>query len=249
VQPIDLGLFVPALTGSIYPLPVAAQGNPDLVEQQLDAFEVGYTGVLARRTTVSAAFYINNLENEILFTQDPSVLYTPANPPPGWPLPAFVLGLVPGGGLPARFTYRNLGRSVQRGLELGVTTNLAPFLDAFVNYSWQGTPDPKDFPLSELNIPPTNRFNAGLQFYRGSYLGDLNVTHTGDAYWQDVLDNPYHGTTESFTLVNAGFGVRWSGNRLTTSIKVVNLTNADIQQHVFGDILKRQIVGELRVNF
>jgi hypothetical protein len=29
----------------------------------------------------------------------------------------------------------------------------------------------------------------------------------------------------------------------------VNLLNQDVQQHVFGDVLKRQIVGELKVRF
>ena len=36
---------------------------------------------------------------------------------------------------------------------------------------------------------------------------------------------------------------------LTLTIKAINLTNDDIQQHVFGDITKRQVVAELRVNF
>jgi hypothetical protein len=36
---------------------------------------------------------------------------------------------------------------------------------------------------------------------------------------------------------------------VTTSIKATNLGNQDVQQHVFGDVLKRQIVGELRVQF
>jgi hypothetical protein len=37
--------------------------------------------------------------------------------------------------------------------------------------------------------------------------------------------------------------------RLTTSIKVSNLTNAEVQQHVFGDIIKRLVVGELHLRF
>ena len=69
------------------------------------------------------------------------------------------------------------------------------------------------------------------------------------AYVQDVLDDRYHGTTEAYTLVNAGFGVRWMNDQLTTSVKATNLGNQDIQQHVFGDVIKRQIVGELRVQF
>jgi hypothetical protein len=50
-------------------------------------------------------------------------------------------------------------------------------------------------------------------------------------------------------LINGTFGVRWAGERLVTSIKVTNLTNEDVLQHVFGDVLKRQIVGEARITF
>jgi outer membrane receptor protein involved in Fe transport len=224
-QPINLGLFSPVLAGRIYPLPVAIQGNQDLTEQSLDAFEIGYSGVVAKRATVSAAFYVNKLTDDILFTQDRSVLWTAQNPPPGWPLPPAVIALVPGGGLPARYTYENFGKSTWRGLELGVSGDVTPDISAFVNYSWQGTPDPKDF------------------------LGDLSVNYSGSAFWQDVLDDPYHGTTKGYTLVNGGFGVRWAEKKVTTSLKVVNLANQEVQQHVFGDILKRQIVGEVRVQF
>ena len=50
-------------------------------------------------------------------------------------------------------------------------------------------------------------------------------------------------------LINAAAGVRWMGDRLVTSIKVINLANAEVQQHIFGDILKRQVVGEARFSF
>ena len=36
---------------------------------------------------------------------------------------------------------------------------------------------------------------------------------------------------------------------MTSTIKVINLTNEDIQSHVFGDIVKRQVMGELRFQF
>jgi hypothetical protein len=66
-----------------------------------------------------------------------------------------------------------------------------------------------------------------------------------------VLDAAYHGTTDAYTLVNAGFGVRWGStkNPITTSIKATNLLNQTVQQHVFGDIIKAQVVGEFRVQF
>jgi hypothetical protein len=75
------------------------------------------------------------------------------------------------------------------------------------------------------------------------------VAYTGTAFWQDVLDTRYHGTTDAFTLVNGSLGMKWAANRVTTSIKMVNIANQEIQQHVFGDVLKRQVIGELRVQF
>ena len=69
-EPLDLRPFSPALPVP-YLLPVAIVGNPDLKEQSLDAFELGYTGVVMNgRAIVSAAFYVNKIKNDILFTQD-----------------------------------------------------------------------------------------------------------------------------------------------------------------------------------
>ena len=120
--------------------------------------------------------------------------------------------------------------------------------DVFANYSWQDEPDPEDFPITELNLPPTHRVNAGVAFTYAKFMGNLSVSYSDDAYWQDVLTAPYSGTTEAYTLINGGVGYRWN-NQFTTSIKAINLTNDEIQQHVFGDIMKRQVVAELRVNF
>ena len=73
--------------------------------------------------------------------------------------------------------------------------------------------------------------------------GSSNYTANSPLYEQG------HETRCETTLVNAGFGVRWLGERIVTSIKVTNLGNQEIQQHIFGDILKRQVAGEVRVSF
>jgi outer membrane receptor protein involved in Fe transport len=257
-EPINLGLFSPLLAGRIYPLPVRSAGNEvlnaNLNQTSVDAYELGYTGVVGRgRAVVSAAFYVNRTNDDILFTEDTTARWTPRNPPPGWPLPPAVIGLVPGGSFPALFTYKNLGRTTQKGIELGVTSPVQTYVNMFANYSYQATPD-VNFPnvanpLSEVNLPAKNRVNVGFNFSRSRWLGDMTVTYSDSAYWQDVLDDRFHGTTDAYTLVNGGVGVKWAANRLTTSVKVINLLNREVQQHVFGDILKRQVVGELRVNF
>lgn len=254
VNQLNLGLINPLLSGVNYNFPVLAVGNEDLVETSLDAYEVGYTGVINDRATVSAAFYVNDTKNDIFFTQVGS--YTAAAPPPGWPLPPIVLNLLiaqnafgPGNGLPSHFSYLNLGKVRDKGFELGFDMSINANARAFANYSYQAEPKPTGFDISELNLPAKNRFNAGVNLDYGRYLANVAVTYSDEAYWQDVLDARFHGPTEAYTMVNAGFGVRWAQERVTTSLKVTNLGNVDAQQHVFGDILKRQVAGEIRVAF
>ena len=248
-EPLDLrALGVPFP----YLLPVNVVGNQDLKEQSLDAFEVGYSGVvLDGRAIVSAALYWNWLKNDILFTEDRTGRYTAASPPSNWPVSPLVIAALAAQGrpLPGRFTYLNFGKSTNQGFELGINGSVNQHVSAFVNYSYQSDPDPKDFSISELNLPPNNRFNIGANVTYGRYLGTLSVSYSDDAFWQDVLTDPYHGTTEAYTIVNAAFGFTWADDKVTTSIKVVNLGNSNVQQHVFGDITKRQIMGEFKVNF
>ena len=259
-EPIDIrGLAVavglpPSAVPNPYLLPINITGNTNLKEQSVDAFELGYSGVM-RGAVLSAAYYRNWVENEILFTEDQSGRYRATNPPRNWPfppLPPALIAFVPGASLPGRFTYLNFGKTTQQGIELGVNAPLGAFFDVFANYSWQDEPAPDDpaaFPLSELNLPATHRFNTGFGVNYQRYMANLSVSYSSSAYWQDVLNAPYAGTTDAYTLVNAGFGVKWLGDRLTTSIKAVNLANDNVQQHAFGDLIGRQIIGELRVNF
>jgi len=254
-QPIDLTPFAglnPAVKGLTYPLPVKSAGNPDLNETSLDAYELSYTGAIAQgRAIVSAAFYVNKTHDDIFFTEVKSAQYTAANPPPNWAfglLPPQVIAAVPGGALPALFTYQNFGETTEKGVELGVEGSPRRNINLFANYSFQSEPD-VNFDLTEINLPAKNRFNAGFNFTQGRFLGNLSAQYSGSAFWQDVLNDPFHGTTKAYTMINGGFGVKWAGNKLTTSVKGTNLANQDIQQHVFGDIIKRSVVGELRVNF
>jgi len=271
VNQLDLRTINPAFAlapgGPVYNFPVQATGNEDLEEQQVDAFEAAYTGVIAKRATVTAAFYYNKSKDDIFFTQVGR--YRALNPPPGWlakvaPVvgQTLALGILEGaappcasltascttGGIPSAFSYRNLGTVIDKGFELGVDAAVNRALNVFANYSYQFKPDP-DFDISEVNLPPTNRFNAGFNFSQGMFLGNMNVSYTDKAFWQDVLDSRFHGYTDAYTQVNGAFGVRWPGDKVTTTVKFNNLFDEKIQSHVFGDVLRRQVIGELRVQF
>ena len=261
-----LAPVIPALPGGpLFNFAVTATGNEDLRQQQVDAFEAAYTGVINKRATVTVAFYYNKSKDDIFFTQNGR--YRAANPPPGWLQklaiigPATALGILEvlppscvgqatctTGGLPSAFTYLNLGTVKDKGVELGVDAAVNRALNVFANYSYQAEPKP-DFSKDEINLPPTNRFNAGFNFSQGMFLGNLNLSYQDSAFWQDVLDSRFHGTTDAYTQVNGAFGVKWPGDKVTTTIKFTNLLNEEIQSHVFGDILRRQVIGELRVQF
>lgn len=267
VNQIDLGAINPLFAGWLYAFPVAAVGNEQLKEESLDSYEIASTGVIANRATVSAALYFTRNTDEIFFTQVGR--YRAFAPPPGWvaalaPLPATTaLGilealppacnppLAPGcttGGLPSEFSYRNLGTVRNRGFELGIDGAMSEGLNAFANYSYQATPDP-DFDLSEVNLPPKHRVDAGFSVSGGRWLGNAVVIYVGEAFWQDVLDARFHGPTKSYTQVNGAIGLRWAGGRIVTTVKAINLFNREIQTHVFGDVIKRQVIGEARFRF
>jgi outer membrane receptor protein involved in Fe transport len=260
---IPLGLFNPAFGATVFRVPTTAVGNQDLNEERMDAFEVGYSAAINHRVILSAAWYYTKLTDEIFFTQvcslpapncDAAGNYGPFTPPAGWPpvlnqaWAALYLGLATGSPVrfPTGFTYLNLGEVKQQGIELGIDASLTPTMSAYANYSYQK--DPKaNFSLSELNLAPNNRFSTGFTYSGPRIFGSASLSYAGEAFWQDILDARYVGTTKAQTTINGSIGAKWSDGRYTTTLKVVNLGNQQVLQHVFSDVARRQIIGELRV--
>ena len=274
VNPVDLSGLAPLLpavlqpfvaspfpllvrgVGSEYPLGSTAQAT--LKESSVTAYEVGYTGTFMRKSTVTAAMYWNRNNNDINFVQLPSNAdpYTSSNPPPGWQLPASILDVMALRGiyLPrTAFTYLNLGPTLTKGVELSLDQQISRALSAFVNYSWQDKPtvldSPNPYPAAELAFPPTNRVNLGLTFTGNVYLAGATVSYSSKGFWSDVLTSQYHGYSDAYSLVNVNAGRKWLSGKYTTSVKVTNLLNQDIQQHIFGDIMKRSVMGELKISY
>jgi len=234
---------IPLPTGP-YTLPFVTQGNPDLEPLTDQALELGYTGVFGNRATVTASVYRNRTRD--LISLVPTEIYTPADPPPGWPLPPQVLAGLP---LPKTLTELNLGQVVDAGVELSFDARLSPSLSIYTNYSFQRTPDVSDDVPILLNIPSRHRFNAGVTATRGRIFGMLSVSSASRAFWADV--QPFTGWTEAFALVNATAGMRFTMHRgdAALALKVLNIGDSEVRQHIFGDILRRRVSLELRLNF
>jgi len=274
VNPVDLRALAPLLPAQLQPLvanpfpllvrgvgseyPIGSAPQATLKESSVTAYEVGYTGTFMRKSTVTAAVYWNRNNNEINFVQLPATAdpYTSSNPPPGWQLPASILDAMAIRGiyLPrTAFTYLNLGPTLTKGVELSLDQQISRALSAFANYSWQAKPtvldSPNPYPAAELAFPPTNRVNVGVTLTGDVYLAGATVSYSGKGFWSDVLTSQYHGYSDAYSMVNVNVGRKWQGSRYVTSVKVTNLLNQDIQQHIFGDIMKRSVMGELRVHY
>jgi outer membrane receptor protein involved in Fe transport len=251
LQQFNMGLISPAFAGRTYTFPMAAEGNQNLKQTALQAYEIGYTGTFASRMQLSFSYYYNDTKDDTFFTADQA--YSSSNVPPGWPLPPYILDAMIAGGspLPAHYTYLNKGRLKSQGIELGVDAALARGVNVFANYSYQPDPKPSgaNFTIADVNLPPHNRFNAGLNFVKSRFQGDVSLSYQDKAYWKDVLAPLYVGWTKAFTTVNGSFGVKWAGGKVITTVKANNIFNQNMQQHVFGDIIKRQISGEARISF
>src|SRR5204862_2355747 len=96
-----------------------------------------------------------------------------------------------------------------KGVELGLDTMLNDTFGAFVNYAFQSEPIPTfpnlthDQAIREINLPSKHQFNAGLTWNASRVFGQVAVSHTSEAFWQDVLDSRYAGFTKPYTAVNA----------------------------------------------
>jgi hypothetical protein len=75
------------------------------------------------------------------------------------------------------------------------------------------------------------------------------VSYAGRAFWVDVLPHDFDGYSPERTTFDATFGAHWAGGKITTTLRGTNLANAEVQPHVFGDIMKRMVLAEVRFRF
>ena len=79
------------------------------------------------------------------------------------------------------------------------------------------------------------------------FFGNVYVNYADEAFWVDVLTRLLRLHR---LLHDAERDLRHEvATASVTSLKGNNILNEKIQQHVFGDILKRSFTGEVRFKF
>ena len=159
-----------------------------------------------------------------------------------------ILGATTGLELPATLSWVNRESIRESGFEVGLNGRRGG-VGGYVNYSWQSEPEAKGFDGEEISIPAAHRVNAGFDATSGPWTFGASLNYSDRSYWTDVLNERFHGWTEAFTMVNASLRVRLFDGRVQPSVQILNVLNQEIQNHIFGDVLRRQVTGQIRYRF
>jgi outer membrane receptor protein involved in Fe transport len=255
---LDVAILQP-LSATIA-VPARATGNAVLVEEALTAYEIGYVGTYGNGMILTAAAYRNETENSIDFftarTYGPGNFPSPSPFLPAQLIPCFAVppGTIPqcplgglAGVVTSNYSYRNIGETIDRGVELSVQQRQDVW-NWFFNASWQDEPEFSGIDTTiEQNLPPEWRANFGFGYDPGPWFFNTNINYQDEAYFGDVLFA--RGAVDSFTQINASAGFRLLDDRLTLQVIGSNVTDERVQQHIFGDIISRKITGQVGFSF
>jgi iron complex outermembrane receptor protein len=73
------------------------------------------------------------------------------------------------------------------------------------------------------------------------------VSYVGEQFFDGDATNTFGQKIPSYTLVNLSAGVKFRSGRVTALLKSTNVLNRTVQQHIFGDLLRRSVTAELRL--
>lgn len=248
---IENYLFIPFSfdvdLGQPFAVQSTARGNEELAVARSDGAEVGFARVFADRHTLAATVYHLVVKDEIQFGT--SEFYGPADPPPGWPLPP---AFVPVSALPKVSSFRNVGQLRSRGVELALDSNWSGHVWTRASYTYQANPtltgaDPQ-FPTT-VNLPPAHQASALLGGSEARWRGSIGVTYVDRAFWSDALDARFWGYTNDYVLLNVSVALKFPAQKSEIVLDGTNLLDRKVQQHAFGDIIRRLVVVEYRLAF
>lgn len=251
------------------PVRTLALGNESLEVEEIATIELGYSGILNRRTFLTFDLYTS--QNENFITDLIPIFDSQGNrvnpaiqaymPPAGLPAPVeaaliatlqgalgpqyAILSNDPSGApiLAAR-TYTNFGDVDTTGADLGVNHYFDDRWTLSFTYSWFDF-DIKDdtSPLAGQLIPntPEHKASAGVSYRDRRFDATLAARWVDDFRW---VVGPFQGDVESYTTVDLNgeyrFDERWS-----VGVTVANLFDDEHWESFGGDLLGRRALGNV----
>jgi len=261
--------FVPLGFGAI---PVLAVGNANLDIEEIETWELGYTGVLGGRTLLTADYYNSSAQN---FISDllPNVsaagrlnsdfpFYTPPAALSGVAravLLAQLQGLLAqipalaalsnnfdGAPILVGATYTNFGEVDTEGIDVGLQWHISRPWRLNLNYSWFDF-EIVEAPSSQLANQlkpnaPEHSFSTGLLYTVDRWDAGLNFR------WVDGFDwsaGVFNGEVPSYELIDLVGNYRVTDS-IGLGLNVSNLTDEEHWQAFGGDVLGRRALGSIK---
>ncbi len=245
-------------------VPALALGNPGAEVEEVQSFEVGYSGILGRRTFLTIDYYNNQLENfltDLIPGFNPTLgllnpTFAPYQAPSALPDPvraqleATALGAIPtltnnpitGAPIIKAVTYTNFGDVDTQGVEVGLNTYLADDWTLNLTYNWF------DFDVKEqleqdplLANAPENQYGVAVSYIGEAFDASLKFRHVDGFDWAAGV---FRGEIESYDLVdfNASYQIN---DRVEVGINISNLLDEDHYQIFGGDLIERRALGHV----
>lgn len=252
-------------------IPILALGNDDLEVEEIETWEIGYSGVLGGRALLTAEYYNSSAKNfisdllpnvsaagrlnsDFQFYRPPAEL----NPMAQAILLQQLQGLVAmnpslaalsnnfdGSPILAALTYTNFGEVDTEGVDVGLQWHVSRPWRLDLSYSWFDFEivDPAAGPLrDQLKAnAPENSFSAGILYTADRWDAGLNFRWVDDFEWQAGV---FDGEVPSYELLDLTANFR-ATDSISLGVNVSNLTDEEHWQAFGGDILERRALGSV----
>ena len=243
---------------------VKALGNPTLEVEEVQSFEVGYSGILGNGTFLTVDYYNNQLENfitDLIPAFNPTLgfinpNFAPYTAPAGIPEPfrtiliTTALGAVPtltndpitGAPLINAVSYTNFGDVDTQGIEIGLNTKLNDNWSLSVIYNWfdfdvknQLSQDPL------LANAPENQYGFSFTYDKDDFNAGIKYRHVDSFDWAAGV---FAGPIPSYDLVDLTASYRFSDS-IEIGLNVSNLFDEEHYQLFGGDVISRRALGHI----
>jgi iron complex outermembrane receptor protein len=250
---MDLGLGFESV-------PILALGNRNLSVEEITSYEIGYSGLIARKLIFNVDYYRSQLENfvtDMLPLVNPD--YGPYAPPSDLPpevqdailttleqsLPPDLYAVMSNSledrsAIFAVVSCTNAGKVDTQGVELGLKYLFNQYLSADFNYTWFDY-EVREELLQDPIIPntPAHRFNFGVTYFSDRIDASMQYRWVDDFPWADGV---FVGHVYSYDLVDFIANYHFK-NGFSLGFNISNLLNDEHYELFGGDILARNIVA------
>jgi outer membrane receptor for ferrienterochelin and colicins len=243
-------------------IPIFALGNDALDVEEIETYEIGYTGIFGGKLFMTVDYYQSELSNfvtDLLPGVNPA--YPFYTPPAGIPAPVAALLVQTLRGLPAPLnvgltnlngvptlviSYTNAGEVETEGAELAFNYYLGTnwILDA--SYSWFDF-EVKEQALGDRLFPnaPEHKYNLGVTYRGGSFDASLKYRWVDEFFWAAGI---FQGNVPDYYVVDLAANYRLN-DRISFGLDISNLTDDAHWEAFGGDIIERRALGSVTFRF